>query len=448
MDGLTISSGGAIDVDTELLRHAAARLESASTTVLDAGRRLAQAASWERDACLTVVSGTNVGVQGSVDRLNTDMSAIATSLREIADLYELTELILVARARGAGTVPPAVSARIRTLLGGDPRRLIAAEQLIASWRGRVGTAIRDQVDGAILGHTLPLAAPLMAVLGIGFPVMIGGLMLLNRGAFAVARGAVRHVDQGTVARGERLMGPMPTVTVTELERREGSSAPRSLADVVERIPGDGDTRVVVEKYSAPGHADRFIAYVSGTRPGLGDGEAFDGESNLDLYADRTASASFAATMQALAKAGARPGDQVILGGYSQGAMPTQMLAGTSPYDVVASIDIGAPVEADLGDDVLKVSIAHDDDLVVAAQGGGLGHTTGSPDSVIISRVAQASPDLDEIGLGAHDIARYRETAAMADGSGAAQIGVVHQTLRDFTAGASVTRFAFGAERGE
>lgn len=435
MDGLTIASGGAIDVDTELLRRAAARLDQTATTVTEAAWRVRSAASWEQAACLTAVSSTNAEVQARVTRLHDDIARAATNLREIADVYELAELLIAARARGVDA--PGTHARIRTLIAGDLGRLLSAEHLIASWRTGAARAIQDQVDHVIVGHGLPLIAPLLA----------GGLLMVNRDVFTAARGAVQTIDHGTVQRGARLSGPMPDVKVTELSRTAATRAPASLADIVGRIPGSGDERVIVEKYSVPGRQDRFIAYVSGTRPGLGPEEAFDGESNLDLYLRRDPSASFAATMQALAQAGAQPGDQVVLSGYSQGTMPTQMLAATSPFDVVASIDIGAPLEADLGDDVLKVSIAHDDDLVVAAQGGGLGRTSGSPDSVVISRVAQADPALSEIGMGAHDIALYRETAEMADASGAAQIDVVHSTLRDFTAGATVTRFAFGAERG-
>jgi pimeloyl-ACP methyl ester carboxylesterase len=196
----------------------------------------------------------------------------------------------------------------------------------------------------------------------------------------------------------------------------------------------------------PDGSRQYAVYIAGMQSGaMGGDDAWDNASNVELYAGRM-SDSYAATEAALAAAGAQPGEAIHVFGFSQGAMIGSHLALEGPYDAQTLVSLGSPVDADVGPGTLSVSVRHTDDPVLGLAGGGHGQPVGAPGSFIVERVSDPDVGLDEVGLPAHRLTAYAETAALVDRSSDPRVDGLRHVFDDLARADAVEVTEYGAKR--
>ncbi len=241
---------------------------------------------------------------------------------------------------------------------------------------------------------------------------------------------VAPAQTGVAAPGAR---PLPPAAV----------APTTLAGAADRIP-TGAAAIRVERYTLPDGTRQFAVYIAGTRSGdFGGAQPFDALSDVQLAAGQRSS-SYDAVLEALADAGAQPGDVVHAIGHSQGAMIGAHLAVEGGYDVRTLVSLGSPVDPEVGDDTLSVTIRHSDDPIAALAGGGRSETVGAPGSFVAERTADPALGVDL--LAPHHLTEYAQTAAMLDASGDPRMDAVRGVFAELGDAASVEVTEYRAER--
>ncbi|HEX7222668.1 MAG TPA: hypothetical protein VF231_05425 [Candidatus Limnocylindrales bacterium] len=431
-DGLEIRSGGAVAVDTVSLRRAAggfhdlaAELDEIAHDVGSAANRLFDVSHSDFGATHLIETARR-GI-ASASEVATD---IVGALLGAAAVYEIVELHAeraAAQAAGDTTALARIDARLAALAHAHPG---------AEHRAFLG----------MLGHDLSLPGDLARQAP-------GVLWWLAPGFHAAAvplawslQRVIGAVGAGTVPAGARLRGVPTDVTVAPVARSGPSNAPRSLADAAARVPGGADARIRVERYTMSDGSRQFAVYVAGTQTTAANTrEPFDMASNVRLYSGER-SASYDATVAALEQAGARPGDPVHAFGHSQGAMVTTHLAMEAGYDARTLVTFGSPVEGDVGPGTLSVAIRHTDDPVAALAAGGHAGPVGSSGSFVAERASDPLPGPHDIGMPAHGIGSYIETARLLDGSTDPRMAAVRQVFDELGAAASVDVVEFSAER--
>jgi pimeloyl-ACP methyl ester carboxylesterase len=441
-DDLDIRGGGAVAVDTATLRAAADRFVAVADELAQIGVLIGTAgnlllgASRETWAVAATINSTGRGVLDA-QRAAEDL---ACDLRSAAAVYETIEL----RAERDIAASAGDAVAVRRL----QRRLAA-----------LATRFPDAAaiaDGEIVAHWMRWPAELSRQAP-------GALSWLTPGAFAMAgpsvwamQRAVASAGAGVVPRTARLRGAAGAVVVAPIGAvaataavgpvRAAAVAPTSLAAAAGRIPGAGESRVRVERYAMPDGSRQFAVYVAGTQTmvPLGD-DPFDMRSNVELYAGLR-SASYEATLEALALSGAEPGDVVHAFGHSQGGMIVEHLALEGGYDTRTAVTFGSPIEADLGEETLSVGIRHRDDPIVALAGGGHAGSVGAPGSFVAERTADPMGGLHDWLLPAHGIDGYAQTAAMLDESADPRMDAVRAVFDDLGSAESVRVVEYSAQR--
>ncbi|GAA1799680.1 hypothetical protein [Agromyces neolithicus] len=204
-----------------------------------------------------------------------------------------------------------------------------------------------------------------------------------------------------------------------------AAAPTGVGDLANRVPSGDGPQIRIERYGEPDEP-RWVVYVSGTVESslvAGD-EPFDMSANVFGIADdswidelRTAGAESGAgeraVRQAMEAAGVSPGDPVMPVGHSGGGIIAAKLAADPELNIVGAVNLGGPVaSAPTIESVPVLSIEHDEDIVPAV--GGSGHP--SDERLTVSRsVLEGGTEYDS-ALPAHELARYRATAALIDES--------------------------------
>ncbi|MDR6905879.1 hypothetical protein J2X63_001565 [Agromyces sp. 3263] len=334
---------------------------------------------------------------------------------------------------------------------------------------RVAADHADEVvmgPGPVSSALGPLVrAPESASVLLGAAGLFGlaGSRVLVDGPVTVSR--VTRVDQA-VADGKRLVGKH-TPPAALAPHGHPAEAPAHLGDVVappdgygdlaDRVPSpeDGGAQIRIERYGTADDAS-WIVYVGGTVDlGLTAGEQpADMTSNLHGIADDTAidalrlagadsGAGERAVRAALDEAGAAPGDRLLAVGYSGGGVIAAKLAGDADLNVVGALNLGGPVaSAPLRDGVGVVSLEHEEDLVPAT--GGAGHS--SPEFIAVSR-SVLDTDREYAGmLPAHELARYRATAAAVDRSEDERLVAFRSLVGEVSGGTSGLRSDWVATR--
>lgn len=429
---LEIRSGSVVAVDTDSLRAAAAGFERLTASCEGIDDRLR--------SIVAVLTGAGCpgghDVVGGADRLRLeagvagdDAQEIARGLRASADAYESVEL----RAAHAAAIAAGDDDLARALRG----RLLLL-RLLGDRDGPTASILDLGRDSA------PHDEFLRQVYLAGLPLNMVGF-----GATGTAIGLLGTVDalgRGTIPGGTQLTGTAPPVTIFPVERGQ-TTAPASLAATARRIPGNGDERIRVERYTMPDGTRQFAVYVAGTAAvSFWGDEAFDSRSNASLYIGET-SAAYQATIDALHAAGAGPGDVVHAVGHSQGAMIVSNVALSSEFDVRTVVAIGSPVQADVGDDTLSVAIRHRDDPVANLAGVGFDGGSGAPGSFVADRIADPTPRLTD-GFYAHHLTTYAETAELLDASSDPRMGQVREVLGELGTATSVDVVIYGARVSE
>ena len=439
--GLEIRGGGAVAVDTDTLRSTATRFLGAKAELEEVSLRL----SWLhttvfalRDHAWDAVSSFSTLAQRLL-HLQSEAERIAGALREAAIAYELVELSAehrVAVAAGDTARATWIDARITWLSekypGAWSTALGAELDRAVNWPGEL---TRQATEGGLLvGSEFggPAGVATGAALGLG---TIAGAAVLGVGG------------AGRLARDARLEGSAGPVKVQPVPVAGASAAPRTLADAAARMPGAGESRVRVERYAMPDGTRQYAVYIAGTQAqAYGGADPWDHRSNLQLYTGKQ-SESFAATKQALAAAGAEPGDSVHVFGLSQGAMIGAHLALEGEYDTKTLVTFGSPVAADVGDGTLSVTVRHTDDPITALAGGGHNAAVGAPGSIVVERVSHPATGMDDARLPSHHMSAYAETAALIDASSDPRVDGLRSVLDELNDAESIEVTEYSATRG-
>lgn len=435
---LEIRGGGVVAVDTDTLRAAAGRFDAVRIELDEACRRAAsvRASLGAEGAAEAEALAWSLSVR--LGEVSADAERIARSLREAAAVYELVELRVQVRA--------AFAVRDFAEAGRIGRR---RAELQAEYPDAAAAAEWAMFERTIMwpSEMVRQATELGLWTGdeLGTKAAVYGGAALGSGAVALAL-AAGGLGFG---RAERpLAGAPPAVTVTRTASVTPRTvhAPTSLADAASRIP-TGGARVRVESYAMPDGSRQFAVYVAGTRTqDLGTDDPWDNRSNVELYTGTT-SASFAATTEALADAGARPGDVVHAWGHSQGAMITSQLALAGDYDVRTNVTLGSPIDAATGPSTLSVGIRHTDDPIVSLAGGGHAMPAGAPGSFVVETSFNPETGLHDARNPAHPLSAYVETAGRVDAAADTRVAGVHRVLEELGAATDVTAVEYAARRG-
>lgn len=423
-DGLDIRSGGAIAVDTATLRAVAAgfatiagKLDEVQADLMDQRARL-----------VGIDPAGTAGRFETVVRCAQWATDAATGLSDrvahAATVYEFVELRAereAARTVGDDAAVAAADARLEAIRREHPLVIVEAAAVLTAW----------WMAGP---HEISRQAGLSP---------FGALGASGVGAIALAVGMA---GRGRLARDAVLTGSAGPVAVSSVGGASTSgTAPTSLASVVDRMPRD-QARVRVERYAMPNGSNRFAVYVAGTRSPIDIREPWNLEASVKLYqGERTA--SYDATVKALEYAGAKPGDAIYQFGHSQGGMITSHIALESAYDTKAVVTFGSPVSADVGPDTLSVQLRHTDDPVIALADGGHPAGVGADGSIIAERVADPTAGVQDIGLKAHGLAEYRETAAVLDASSDPRANVLDDMFDELGTAQSVEVFEYASSHG-
>ncbi|MDR7184093.1 hypothetical protein J2X85_001116 [Microbacterium trichothecenolyticum] len=458
-DGLQIRGGGAVAVDTATLSAAAVRFDTSREELTAIGRRL-RALRAELGAHPEYTADARAAASvlaAKLDAVQVEADEIAAALRQAGWAYEMVEIEAAHRA----AVLAGDTDRAQRL---DARMTALADAHPDAWRMALGAQFERAVmwpSELVRQATQWGVAAGGEVSDPGSVVAGGAAGLLTLGGAAVAGVA----GTGRLSRDARLSGTAGPVTVTPVaagppagatsagiavsppSRSPASVAPRSLAAVTERMPGAGDSRVRVERYTMPDGSRQYAVYLAGMQSfDVGGDEPWDNASNVELYAGRR-SDSYTATQAALAQAGVQPGDAVHLFGFSQGAMIAGHLALEGGYETQTLVSIGSSVDTDVGSGTLSVTLRHTDDPVAGLAGGGHAEAVGAPGSFVAERVFDPDVGTDEPTLPAHRLSAYAETAALVDASPDPRVDALRGVFAELARAESVEVTEYAATRG-
>ena len=211
------------------------------------------------------------------------------------------------------------------------------------------------------------------------------------------------------------------------------AAPTSIGAVAERLAETHlaeEPTVVIERYT-DGTRSLFVAYLPGMRSlevGAGS-EPFDLGSSLQQLANPDAAVSQAAVEAALAAAGVKPTDELVVAGYSQGGMVAGALAsGVGGFNVSAIVTLGAPIaQLELPQETAVMAIEHSND-VVPALSGAINPLTEN--WVTVGR--EIDLRVGESALNSHELETYVETSKLVDKDDSVGVTRIRETvLRKF-----------------
>lgn len=416
-DAIGISSGGAVAVDTARLREAAAVLAASAARLDEAAADIARADARLSAHMLPVLELTQDVRLRRVGELADRAREQQDSLLTCAAVYELAELRAEAAvAAGAGDAQALAHAR---------ERIAAIEQAYPGARELL------QADSGF-GDGWAWFALLMP--------FFAGVSLASGAVFARLTAIGGRIPFGS--RPAPTGRPVPEVVPLPPAERP-RAAPTALAPALGRIPQGGDARVRIEKY-ATASGTAYAVYVAGTS-GLGGEEAWDMLSNVQGYGGEQSDAYLALTAM-LAEAGVQPGDTLYLYGHSQGGMLVGQVAATGDYDVRVVGTAGSPTAADPGPEAMAVDLRHGDDPVAMLAGGGFPTRVGADGSFVASRVVDPAPGPQDLGLPAHHLTAYTETAELVDASADPRVAEVHERMAELEGARLVSTQEFGARQ--
>ena len=457
-DGLQIRGGGAVAVDTATLSAAAVRFDASREELSSIGRQVrALRAELGTHAEYTADARAAASVLAAkLDAAQVEADEIAAALRQAAWAYEMVEI----EAAHRSAVLAGDTDRARRL---DARMTALVDAHPDAWRMALGS----QVERAVMWPSELVRQATQWGVAVGGEVSDPGSVVVGGAAGLLTLGGAAAVGlsgAGLLSRNARLSGTAGPVTVTPVvagppagatsagvafapSRSPASVAPQSLAAVTERMPGAGDSRVRVERYTMPDGSRQYAVYLAGMQSfDVGGEEPWDNASNVELYAGQR-SDSYTATQAALAQAGVQPGDAVHLFGFSQGAMIAGHLALEGGYDTQTLVSIGSPVDTDVGSGTLSVTLRHTDDPVAGLAGGGHAAAIGAPGSFVAERVFDPDVGTAEPRLPAHRLNAYAETAALVDASTDPRVDALRDVFAELARAESVEVTEYAATRG-
>ncbi len=209
-----------------------------------------------------------------------------------------------------------------------------------------------------------------------------------------------------------LTSPLPNKNIViESKQAKLQSTPTNLQQLTSRLI-DKSGNIRIEGYQTE-NGRVLVVYLPGTanwNP-VGNGSAFDLQSNLELIGDHENTNSVRAAKVAIEQFGVRPTDNLILVGYSQGGMIASELA-EAGNNVSGVVTIGSPVSnSNFVADLPVLSLEHSNDIVPAFSGSTNPMTENWSTA---TRHLNLAPG--ENISAAHEIGNYVQTAKMADES--------------------------------
>lgn len=417
-DGLDISTGGMLAVDSEQLRGVHDQLRQVRDRMEVIPGRLQNVAGLAQDV------GQHLGETTLVPRAQQLADEIALTCVNLMTMIETFELV-EARMSGRAIIEPQSDRPWWDWIGvtrwfRGPTASERADEVIAEWRADRARAMAEK--SAWLGFALspylglgPMTAAMMAALGRVFPRLVGavGLGVLPPGT---------RLDAGT-DHGRR----------TGITRNPDPSTPVSgFADAHSRFPKDGQVRV--ESYEMPDGTARHAVYIGGTQ--FAPGQPWDMTSNLDLYAGREESASYDAVVRIMKAAGIEPGDPVVVFSHSQGGMIGTHLALSGEFRIEAHNSYGNPVQAESIPGVVDVPVRHKDDPVALLAGAG--SSMASDDAVLVERYRFPDAGVGDLAMRSHNFESYTDTARMMDASNDPRLDEMREILARFDKATSIT----------
>lgn len=375
-------------------------------------------------AAMTALAGTMGGVGlrlagraaiGAATAADTDLALSAPVAPETFAVAEAALLRAVAGPEGSG---PDVAAW--ELLAVGVRRaaamMTAADELVRGW----WLGLAEQA--------LAVGAPGIAALG-----GLAGAATGQRPSYALAGLLGTAYLTGT---GHRTV-PRPDLTVPGLARQ-----PRGVEGLVtvlaqtSTLSAPGAERnngtVAVQTLVTPDGGRRHVVYLPGTddlRPWSRDSDVRDWATNLRLTGNRP-TAYAAGVLDAMAQAGIRPGEPVLLAGHSQGGMQAAaLLSHGTPYAVTDVVTVGSPtaqLEGRFPSGTQVLSLENAGDLVPKSDGA------DNPDTVAQVTVTFATRDTGMPGN--HDLTHYVAGAAAVDASAHPSVVAAVDGLDDFLSG--------------
>jgi hypothetical protein len=293
----------------------------------------------------------------------------------------------------------------------------------------------------------PFPAPLVSAVGSGIGAPENAAMLLG------VTGALGLTGSRLLVDGPVRVDRSATRTV---------APPSGVGDLADRVPSGGSdaAQIRIERYGDAGGAGggdpSWIVYIGGTvELGLEAGEEpFDNTSNAHGIADDTwidelrlagaeSGAGERAVREAMRQAGVQPGDPLLAVGHSGGGVIAAKLAADAELNAVGAVSLGGPVaSAPTREGVGVLSIEHEEDFVPAM--GGSGHP--SPERLTVSRSVLDEGRTYEAMVPAHELARYRATAALVDDSDEARLAEFRALVGGVTGGTGGTRSDWVAAR--
>lgn len=428
---LHVTPAGSIAVATDALLASGDRLRALDAELVLDMRRVraadAIAAGWPVDDILA-----------PLERVRELCSRGCTMLDRIIANYNATESLVERVQRDIAAV---VAAAIGSIAPGALTRLLLLQPHVVAAAALLGwAAIPDHGDGKLATVreffmrnpeliTSPGFVRFVSLLStslddgilgsMGMPPLLAGVPGFELGDDGgVASGALAVASLGTLL-GMFRETPVRVERVTSADLEAPAAGVRGRLD---RIPEVNQVRI--EKYEAEGMPPRYAVFVGPTEtfsPFATD-EPWDSTSNVHGVARRDPG-SLRAVELAMADAGVRPGDEVLVTGFSQGGLIATMVAASGDWNVVALETHGAPAgNIPVPDGIAGLAIRNSDDLVPALGGPQRDHTLVQ----VERRAFRAGVEIPDIQAApAHQRTAYERTATAID---AAASQVVRQQI--------------------
>lgn len=436
---LLVTPAGSVVVSTDALLASADRLRALEAALLIDIRRVIAADS--------VRDGMPIdGIIPRLERLRARCEGARDAFGRMAEDYTRTEALIERAQRDlaamiAAVLGPAIAGALVRMILFCPGVLIAGALL--GWAaipdgpgGKLGT-----VREFMIAHPELITSPEFVRFVSLFATSIDDAVLGGLGvpSWLVALPGLDASPDGGVAAGALTVAALGSmlgmfretpVAVDRVSTQTLSAAPLGVRERLERIPEVNQVRI--EKYEADGLPPRYTVYVGPTEtfsPYAGD-EPWDSTSNTYGVAGLQAG-SFRAVELAMAEAGIRSGDEVVLTGFSQGGLVATMVAASGDWNVVGLETHGAPAgNIPLPPGIAGMAIRNTDDLVPALAGPQLEHDLLQVERRAFREGVQI-PTIE--GAPAHQRSGYEGTAAAVDAAESAVVREQISTLDAFAA---------------
>jgi len=341
-------------------------------------------------------------------------------------------VLLAAALSGWAAIPDGPDGRLGTVRD----FMLAHPELITSPEfARFVSLVVTSIDDVALG-LVGVPAWLAAIPGVDLSV--GG----DRG---VAFGAVSTIALGS------LFGMFRETPVTAARESTApvSAAPTGSRERLDRIPEGSPVRI--EKYEADGMPPRYVVYLGPTETfsPFSDHEPRDLSSNVHGVAGLDPGA-YRVVERAMADAGIRPGDEVVVAGFSQGGLMADLVIASGDWNVVGKQTFGAPSgNIPMPEGLFGMAVRNTDDFIPALAGPQLDHHV-----LQVEREAFAgdTPPPTALPAPAHQRGGYADTADAIDGAESAALREQNRLLDRFTAdylelpGGQATQYLYRGER--